>query len=266
MGKNKLKKFADMEGMECVFQYPFAALQGSGGCPMRGNWHTGYFGNGNPLVLELGCGKGEYTVGLAERFPDRNFIGIDIKGARMWTGARQVTARSIPNAAFLRTSIELLPEFFAPGEVSEIWITFPDPQMKKPRKRLTGTRMTDTYRRVLRPGGRINLKTDSPFLFTYTREMLRVNGIEPAACCDDIYAAVASGDPATTAGFPEGLTDIRTYYEQQWLSRGMTIKYIAFDVPPAGQTLIEPDTEIEPDSYRAYPRHTVMPQNDTENQ
>ena len=136
MGKNKLKKFSDMESMECVFQYPFSVLKEQG-FPMKGRWHSDYFHNDNPVILELGCGKGEYTVGLASRFPDKNFIGIDIKGARMWSGACQVRDRKMGNAAFLRTSIELLPYFFAPGEVDEIWITFPDPQMKKVNKRLT---------------------------------------------------------------------------------------------------------------------------------
>ena len=128
MGKNKLKKFNDMATMDCVFQYPFGVLKESG-FPMKGSWRRDYFHNDNPIVLELGCGKGEYTVGLAERYPDRNFIGIDIKGARMWTGACQVRERGMKNAAFLRTNIELLPYFFAPDEVDEIWITFPDPQM-----------------------------------------------------------------------------------------------------------------------------------------
>lgn len=162
MGKNKLRKFSEMETLDCVFQFPWRTLEEAGGCPLRGRWGAEVFGNSNPIVLELGCGKGEYTVGLAERFPDRNFIGIDIKGARMWSGATKVRDRGIANAAFLRTSIELLDRFFAPGEVAEIWITFPDPQMKKATKRLTGTRFCGLYSRVLAPGGAVNLKTDSP--------------------------------------------------------------------------------------------------------
>ena len=146
MGKNKLKKFADMEQMSCVFQYPFGVLRESG-FPLRVRWNEEYFRNSGPIVLELGCGKGEYTVGLARRYPEKNFIGIDIKGARMWTGARAATEEELANAAFLRTNIELLPHFFAPGEVSEIWITFPDPQMKKVRKRLTSTTFLNIYRR-----------------------------------------------------------------------------------------------------------------------
>jgi len=252
MGKNKLKKFSEMETMEFVLQYPFGVLEREG-FPYRGKWHEEFFHNSNPVVLELGCGKGEYTVGLARRYPDKNFIGIDIKGARMWTGACQARDEGLGNVAFLRTSIELLESFFTPGEVSGLWITFPDPQMKKERKRLTGTRMIDLYRRVLAPGGMVNLKTDSPFLFAYTREMLAANGIEPQVCCADIYGADA---PAGI--FPEGLTELRTYYEQQWLSRGMTIKYVSFAIPPCGLELREPEVEIEPDAYRAYPRHHVI--------
>ena len=164
MGKNKLRKFAEMENLSMVFQYPYGVLRDKG-FAMRGHWHEEFFGNGNPITVELGCGKGEYAVGLARRFPERNFIGIDIKGARMWTGAKSAAAEGLRNVAFVRTSIELLEHFFAPGEVAEIWITFPDPQMKKATKRLTGTRMVELYRRVLAPGAMVHLKTDSPFLY-----------------------------------------------------------------------------------------------------
>ena len=170
MGKNKLRKFKDMETIDFVFQYPFAVLKEQG-FPLKGNWHKDFFNNDNPIVLELGCGKGEYAVGLARKFPDKNFIGIDIKGARMWTGASQARNEGLKNVAFLRTNIELLPNFFAAGEVAEIWITFPDPQMKKVRKRLTGTRFLDLYREVLKDNGIVHLKTDSPFLYTYTHLM-----------------------------------------------------------------------------------------------
>lgn len=139
MGKNKLKKFGEMETFPNVFQYPFAELQ-KGPFPLKGKWNTEFFKNDNPIVLELGCGKGEYAVGMAKKFADRNFIGVDIKGARMWTGAKQSVQEGIANVAFLRTSIELIASFFEAGEVSEIWITFPDPQMQKVNKRLTSTR------------------------------------------------------------------------------------------------------------------------------
>ena len=146
MGKNKLQKFDDMSGYPHVFQYPFAVLREKG-FDMKGRWNIDFFKNDNPIVLELGCGKGEYAVGLARKYPNKNFIGIDIKGARMWTGAKASLQEGLSNVAFLRTSIELIDHFFAPGEVSEIWITFPDPQMKKVRKRLTSTRFMELYRR-----------------------------------------------------------------------------------------------------------------------
>lgn len=243
MGKNKLKKFAEMETLDCVFQYPFGVLKEQGGCPMRGNWNRDYFHNDNPIVVELGCGKGEYAVGLASTTPDKNFIGIDIKGARMWTGARRVRDLNLGNCAFLRTGIELLESFFAPGEVSEIWITFPDPQMKKVNKRLTGTRFMELYRKVLVPGGQVHLKTDSPFLYTYTREMLRHNGITPAMDTADLY-----GGPLAAVVPP-----IKTFYEQQWLDRGLLIKFLSWSLNPE-PPLAEPDIEIEPDTYRSFGR------------
>ena len=247
MGKNKLKKFAEMETLECVYQYPFAELKASGACPLRGLWGRDVFHNDRPITLELGCGKGEYAVGMGRTYPDRNFIGIDIKGARMWTGARQVADNGMDNVAFLRTSIHLLPEFFSPGEVSEIWITFPDPQMKKVNKRLTGTHFLKIYSRVLAPDGVIHLKTDSPFLYTYTLEMIRHNGLELIAATDDLYASPLA----------EVVPPITTYYEEQWLSRGIPSKYIAWRLPstPEGvDSLSEPDVEIEPDPYRSFGR------------
>lgn len=253
MGKNKLRKFSEMETLDCVFQFAWRTLEEAGGCPLRGRWGAEVFGNSNPIVLELGCGKGEYTVGLAERFPDRNFIGIDIKGARMWSGATKVRDRGIANAAFLRTSIELLDRFFAPGEVAEIWITFPDPQMKKATKRLTGTRFCGLYSRVLAPGGAVNLKTDSPFLYAYTKAMLAENSLTAEADIADLH------NPAS--GAPAELTEIRTYYESQWIDRGLSIKYLRWRLPADGAPLREPDVEIEPDTYRSFSRgHIQMPQ------
>lgn len=242
MGKNKLKKFSEMEQMDIVFQYPWAQLQESG-FPMRGRWREDFFKNENPIVLELGCGKGEYAVGLAKTYPNRNYIGIDIKGARMWTGARQATEAGMGNVAFLRTDIELLPYFFAEGEVDEIWITFPDPQMKKVRKRLTSTRFLELYRRVLKAGGRINLKTDSPFLYTYTHILCQENGLQTEVDTDNLYGS----------GFDDDILKIRTYYEQQWLDRGLTIKYIRF-VLDHDTALREPEVEIEFDTYRSFSR------------
>lgn len=244
MGKNKLKKFAEMETLDCVYQYPYARLRELGGCPMRGHWAHDAFGNDNPVTLELGCGKGEYAVGMGRLYPDRNFIGIDIKGSRMWTGARQATAEGLRNVAFLRTSIHLLPEFFTPAEVSEIWITFPDPQMKKVNKRLTGTHFLDIYRRVLTPDGVIRLKTDSPFLYAYTMAMIAHNALPLLAATDDLYNSPLQAE----------VPPITTYYESQWLERGIPSKYIAWRVP-ADAVLSEPDVVIEPDSYRSFGRN-----------
>ena len=186
MGKNKLKKFGEMETFPNVFQYPFAELQ-KGPFPLKGKWNTELFKNDNPIVLELGCGKGEYAVGMAKKFADRNFIGVDIKGARMWTGAKQSVQEGIANVAFLRTSIELIASFFEAGEVSEIWITFPDPQMQKVNKRLTSTRFMQLYRQILKDGGLVHLKTDSPFLYAYTDAMVRLNGFATEVNTDDLY-------------------------------------------------------------------------------
>jgi tRNA (guanine-N7-)-methyltransferase len=242
MAKNKLQKFADMETYSHVFQYPFAVLR-ERGFDMRGKWNEMFFHNDNPIVLELGCGKGEYAVGLARRYPDKNFIGVDIKGARMWTGASEAKAEGIENVAFLRTHIELITHFFAPGEVSEIWITFPDPQMKKTRKRLTSTRMLELYREILKENGIIHLKSDSPFLYTYTRTMVQENNFPILIDTDDLY----------NSGIDDDILGIKTFYEQQWLERGKSIKYIKFLLEPR-QELIEPDIEIELDDYRSFNR------------
>jgi tRNA (guanine-N7-)-methyltransferase len=260
MGKNKLKKFSELEGMEFVFQYPYSRLA-SEGFPLRGRWNEEFFHNSNPIVLELGCGKGEYTVGLARANADVNYIGIDIKGARMWTGARQARDEALPNVAFIRTNIELLSRFFAPGEVSAIWITFPDPQMKKVRKRLTSTTFMELYRSVITPGGIVNLKSDSPFLSAYTSMMAEHNCFEILGRTDDLH-----NDPAIPSDHP--LRTIRTHYEQQWLDRGLSIKYISFRLP-ADSSLEEPPgaEDLEHDTYRSYSRGYIqMPQlmDDTE--
>lgn len=244
MGKNKLAKFKDMDEFPHVFQYTFSALQeGKEPFPLKGKWNT-FFGNDNPIVLELGCGKGEYTVSLAEIYPDKNFIGVDIKGARMWTGAKSSFQKGMKNVAFIRTNIEIIPEFFAENEVSEIWITFPDPQMKKVRKRLTSTRFMELYQQFLKPCGIVHLKTDSNFLFQYTCEMLKANDYNVTFRNDDLYHSDFADDK---------ILSIKTAYEEQWLSRGLTIKYITFELAHK-ESFIEPDVEIEFDSYRSYNR------------
>ncbi|MBQ0056203.1 MAG: tRNA (guanosine(46)-N7)-methyltransferase TrmB [Bacteroidales bacterium] len=246
--KNKLMKFDDMAGYANVFQYCFEELQ-DGGFPLRGQWHSQYFHNDNPIVIELGCGKGEYTVGLAQRYPDKNFIGFDIKGARMWTGATQALDEGLSNVAFVRTRIELITHFFAPGEVSEIWITFADPQMKKVNKRLTCSLFMQRYLQILAPAGVVHLKTDSNFLFTYTEEMARVNALPVLTSTRDLY----KDNDFASAEIVEALRGIRTYYESQWLARGIDIKYLAFR-PESRDQWIEPEVEIELDSYRSFGR------------
>ena len=247
MGKGKLAKFADMETYRNVFQYPYSVVSGVP-FAMRGHWNEQYFHNQNPIVLELGCGKGEYAVELAKAHPDHNYIGVDIKGARMWTGATRALQEGIENVAFLRTNIEIIDHFFAEDEVSEIWLTFSDPQMKNPRKRLTSTYFLERYRRFLTDQGRIHLKTDSNFLFTYTKALVERNALPQLACTEDLYADAADSEAAS----------IQTYYEQMWLSRGLSIKYMQFMLPRT-TPLEEPDIEIELDDYRSYHRTKRSP-------
>ena len=243
MAKNKLQKFDEMAGFPHVYQYPFSELQSAGGCPLKGQWSKAVFKNNHPIILELGCGRGEYTVGLGRLFPEKNFIGIDIKGARMWAGAKESLEAGMRNVAFLRTGIELISGFFAPGEISEIWLTFPDPQMKKVNKRLTGTRFMNLYREILTENGIIHLKTDSNFMYTYTCEMIKVNQYPVQVSTDDLYHS----------GIADGILSIQTHYEQQWLERGLNIKYIRFVCTP-NKTPVEPDVEIAPDLYKSYNR------------
>lgn len=246
MAKNKLSKFADMATYDNVFQYGFEKLTNEG-FPLKGKWGIDYFKNNNPIVLELGCGKGEYTVGLASKFPDKNFIGIDIKGARMWTGATEAIEKGLDNVAFLRTHIELIHHFFSEEEVSEIWITFPDPQMKKTNKRLTSTRFMKEYSSILKGDGVIHLKTDSNFLYTYTNAMVEENNLKVLFNTDDLYNSDIEDD----------ILQIQTFYEQQWRARGIDIKYIKF-VCPKNKDWIEPEIEIERDSYRSFGRNAIV--------
>jgi tRNA (guanine-N7-)-methyltransferase len=242
MGKKKLARFAEMETFNHVIQAPYNIVEHDD-FYLKGNWGKIFFNNSNPVVLELGCGKGEYTVGLARCFSGVNFIGIDIKGARMWKGAREIHLHGIKNAGLLRTNIELIPFFFAEGEVSEIWLTFPDPQMKKARKRLTSTRFMELYSRFLKPGGIVHLKTDSNFLFEYTLSMAKENNFTIISSITDLY----------NSSIVDEILGIRTFYEDQWLSRGIKIKYLMFI--PHGGDLKEPQYEPEYDSYRSFGRN-----------
>ena len=246
MGKGKLAKFADMASYENVFQYPYSVVEHVP-FEMQGHWRDQYFHNQNPIVLELGCGKGEYTVELAKLYPDTNFIGVDIKGARMWTGATQALKEGLKNVAFLRTNIEIIERFFSEDEVQEIWLTFSDPQMKNPRKRLTSTYFMERYRKFLIDGGIIHLKTDSNFLFTYTSYMVERNHLPVLLKTTDLYS-----ENSDNSEFSEA-SSIQTYYESMWIARSLNIKYMKWQLPRTG-SLEEPDVEIELDDYRSYHR------------
>ena len=247
MGKGKLQKFAEMETFRNVFQYPYSVIENVP-FEMKGRWRDEYFHNQNPIVLELGCGKGEYTVGLARMFPDINFIGVDIKGARMHKGAKEAISENLANVAFLRTNIEFVDRFFGEDEVQEIWLTFSDPQKKNPRKRLSSTYFMERYRRFLADKGIVHLKTDSNFLFTYTRYMVEHNSLPLLFSTEDLYHTDGI-DEATRQ-----ILGIKTYYEQQWIERGLNIKYMKFELPRAG-LLEEADIEIPLDEYRSYHRN-----------
>ena len=247
MSKGKLEKFAEMATFKNVFQYPYSVMEHVP-FTMRGRWREEYFHNENPIVLELGCGKGEYTVELAKLYPETNFIGVDIKGARMHKGAKQALEENLQNVAFLRTNIEIIDRFFAADEVQEIWLTFSDPQMKNPRKRLTSTWFMERYRRFLVDGGLIHLKTDSNFLFTYTTLMVEKNQLPAVFSTEDLYHTEGIDDATRQ------ILCIQTYYERMWIDRGLNIRYMKFRLPREGM-LQEPEVEIPLDDYRSYHRN-----------
>lgn len=215
MGKRKLQRFAETETFGNVFSYD---------CALRGKWNTAYFQNANPIVLELGCGRGEYTVNMGQKVPEENFIGVDVKGARLWRGAKTAFEEGMKNVAFLRVRIETIENFFAPGEVSGIWITFPDPQpqVSRAKKRLTAPRFLNHYHRILAPGGNIHLKTDSSQLYDFTLEMVEHYGLNLHTHTSDLY-----GD----AGLADPFLAIQTKYESIYLSQGKKINYIRFSIP-----------------------------------
>lgn len=241
MGKGKLEKFNEMKGFDHVIQAPYHTVK-QNDFQLKGKWTKDFFKNSNPIVLELGCGKGEYTVELASMNPNVNYIGVDIKGARLWKGAKLALERQLKNVAFLRTNIEIIARFFGLDEVSEIWLTFPDPQMRKTRKRLTSTTFLNKYRTFLKPDGIIHLKTDSNFQFTYTREMVKLNKFEVLAETENVHEWENLND----------ILRIRTFYEKQWLDRGIASKYLAFKLH-SGEFL-EPNIEIQKDEYRSFGR------------
>lgn len=222
MGKDKIKRFQECETFKCMIQAQFDEIFNSE-YKLRGNWNRDFFENDNPIILELGCGRGEYTVNLAKRYPNINFIGIDIKGARMWRGAKSATEDNMKNIAFIRTRIEFINSFFAENEISEIWITFPDPQLKKNRikKRLTGNLFLNMYAKLLKADGKINLKTDNRHLHEYTKAICSQNELSVDFYCNDIYNN-------QKIDVESDLLTIQTTYEAKFLRQGMPITYIKF--------------------------------------
>ena len=221
MGKDKLRRFAENLTFECMIQPDFEEIFHRDH-PLKGHWREKFFGNDHPIVLELGCGKGEYTIALAQRDPGRNYIGVDIKGARMWRGAKTATERQMRNVAFVRTRIEFIGSFFGEDEIDEIWITFPDPQLKtrRAKKRLTSPLFLESYARMLKPEGAINLKTDSQHLYEYTDAVVRRFGLPCEISNRDIYGS----------GFADEVLSVKTAYEQMFLERGLPITCTRFSL------------------------------------
>jgi len=213
VGKDKLRRFAEVNTFNNV-------LQLDAGKPFKGNWSAGFFKNNNPVVLELACGKGEYTVNLARLFPDKNFIGIDYKGNRIWRGAKTALEEGVSNVGFLRIQIETILDYFAPAEVDEIWITFPDPQpqLSREKKRLTSPRFLEKYKQILKPGGFVHLKTDNDGLHAYTTEKIEEAGIKLHKKTEDLYHSEHADE----------VLSIKTYYEKKYLEENKNINYLKF--------------------------------------
>ncbi len=220
VGKKKLQRFAENLAFPNYIQPEYTDIKDS--YPLKGKWNADFFRNENPIILELGCGKGEYTVGLAEKYPDRNFIGLDIKGSRMWKGCKYSNEKKLDNVAFLRTRIDFIELFFDNNEISEIWITFPDPQPKKSKnkKRLTSPLFLKRYSNILKKENLIHLKTDNTSLYEFTLEVIKENDLILHYKTDDVYNSDA----------PEEVKSIQTFYEQKWLTEEIKIKYIRFSL------------------------------------
>ena len=258
-GKDKLRKFRENQGFACMVQPENSELVGNSyqkdfylkDYRYKGCWSRNFFGNGNPIVLEIGCGKGEYTLELARRCPSVNFIGIDIKGARLWRGAKTATEEGIANAAFIRTRIEFIEALFAPGEVQDIWITFADPQIGRERHRLTSPRFLERFRNILHGDGSIKLKTDSKYLYHYTLELLKLNSLPVHVSCENVYeqppvvlactvdagemscAKVCNEASALASGtLDDIITSVQTFYEKHYIKNGLKIHYLEFSLWP----------------------------------
>ena len=223
MGKNKLERWRENETFASLRQPLLETLQADN-FDLKGCWHRDFFANDNPITLELGCGRGEYTIEMARAYPKRNFVGIDIKGARLWNGAKTAAQEELPNAAFVRTYIELAERLFAAGEVSEVWLTFPDPQPSKCRRRLCSSFFMNRYRQFVAHGGAVHLKTDCLALHRYALALLRHNGVAPIVAAADAYACPALQNTAATA--------VQTAYEKWFRGQGSAITYLQFALPP----------------------------------
>ena len=229
-----MARFDELTRFERVFQPSFDEVFGRDFF-LKGKWSKDVFHNDHPVVLELGCGKGEYTVGMARWFTEKNFLGVDIKGARIWRGAKTINEENIQNAAFLRTRIEWIDSFFGNDEISEIWLTFPDPQEKRRRikKRLSSALFLNRYRTFLKSGGVVHLKTDNQVLFDYTVSLVEYNKLDILFASGDLYGS----------GYTDDILQIKTFYEQQYLSQGIPIKYIKFRLPADKEILELPEHE-----------------------
>ncbi len=269
MGHDKLRKFAENETFSCLLQPEASSVldkvEGSNNLtlkehPIKGHWNERMFAAAQPIVLELGCGKGEYTIDLSRREPSLNYIGVDIKGARLWKGAKFATENHLPNVAFLRTRIEFIEAFFAPEEVSEIWLTFSDPQMKSENCRLTSPLFLERYRKFLKMGGIVHLKTDSRFLYEYSKAVAEQNGLRILASTNDLYGTgrqdlsdcalrSVAGESAIDALF-----EVQTFYERMFTAQGYKITYLSFVIDHEGPYL---HPEFDSDYWRSIegPRH-----------
>jgi len=214
---SKTERFNQLTTFHHVFQ-PSLQEAMSGNYKMRGKWNSDFFCNQQPIVVELGCGRGEYTIALARKYPEKNFIGVDIKGARIWQGAKIALDENLKNVAFVRVRIDLISSFFDKEEIDEIWLTFPDPQLKKPKKRLTSARFTDMYSYILKTNGIVHLKTDNPELHEFTKDMIQVNNFDSLFATNDLYASA----------FDDPILNVKTYYENMFLQQGMKITYLKY--------------------------------------
>jgi len=243
MGHDKLRKFAENESFSCLIQPSSRELLSQGyfnlqSHEMKSHWNERMFDHAAPIVLELGCGKGEYTIDLSQREPSCNYIGVDIKGARLWKGAKYAHEHKMGNVAFLRTRIEFIEAFFAPCEVSQIWLTFSDPQMKSENNRLSSPLFLERYRKFLKPGGVVHLKTDSRFLHEYTKAVCKANNLKVLECTDDLY-----GDLSFQTA--PAVREVQTFYEKMFLAQGYKITYMTFCLDHEGDFVYPEDFDSD---------------------